>query len=556
MGFSVPRAGGQGGLKLQVPEVPAMHGQTYQECVVRLPVRLTGWGYRSLKETCGPAYLGTLETALPYMAGLGNICPQLAELWGGRECWGESADKEQRWRTVLESNCSDGIELATTYTGLKLEATTASHYLGQDLPLVFQPAVAGVGGDSTSGETRTELVTALENLRAKVLGKVLKKVRPKSTREAWAWRQRDKVSSAWVLAIPGYQSTLTSAEFSLAAATNLCIPPPVCLEREGETIKGNVTIDCHGDRIQATCIEGDHWRRRHDLLVQLTHQMCLWAGVSCDMEVFNLFQGVVCQAALSRMERAQQRQTLVPDLRITVPPLTVVVGGRGVNLGEEVEDGDSQEEQGEEPVAPAAVWAGRFTRVAPILHEVKCISSNGSRYKPTWKKRAVDVRASKLPEEYRTKAATADRRHNGVEEGEVGGCEQRLTDLGSCRGLVAGNFGEVSDHWHQLLTALATNRVQVAGVQRGRRGLLRSEDAERAVATSILRKRLGVATVKAQTMSMLGRLEVLGPGAGAARGRRRQAAQLEHRWGQEQRAADLAQRQGWRAHQSGYRKLD
>ena len=31
--------------------------------------------------------------------------------------------------------------------------------------------------------------------------------------------------------------------------------------------------------------------------------------------------------------------------------------------------------------------------------------------------------------------------------------------------------------------------------------------------------------------------------------------ELEHRWGQEQ-AADLAQRQGWKAHQSGYRKLD
>ena len=55
---------------------------------------------------------------------------------------------------------------------------------------------------------------------------------------------------------------------------------------------------------------------------------------------------------------------------------------------------------------------------------------------------------------------------------------------------------------------------------------------------------------------MLGRLEVLGPGAGAARGRRRQAAQLERQWGLEQRVADLARRQGWRAYRSGYSKFD
>jgi hypothetical protein len=143
-----------------------------------------------------------------------------------------------------------------------------------------------------------------------------------------------------------------------------------------------------------------------------------------------------------------------------------------------------------------------------------------------------------------------------MEEGGVGPWEQRLQDLGEVRGLVAGNFGEVSEHWHQLLAALATNRVQVAGVQRGRRGLLRSEDAERALAISRLRIRLGIATVKAQCTSMLGRLEVMGPGAAAARGRRRQAARLEWQWAREQRAADLARRQGWRAHRAGFSKLD
>ena len=168
----------------------------------------------------------------------------------------------------------------------------------------------------------------------------------------------------------------------------------------------------------------------------------------------------------------------------------------------------------------------------------------------------MDVRAGKLLDEYREKAATADKTHNGVEEDNVGPCEQRLVDLGEVRGLVAGNFGEVSDHWHQLLASLATNIVRVSGVQRGRRGILRSEEAERAMAISRLRVRLGVATVRAQCTSMLGRLEQLGPGAGAARGRRSHAAHLERMWGREHQAAELARRQGWRACRSGYSKLD
>ena len=39
----------------------------------------------------GPAYLATLETAIPFMAGDKGICPQMSGLWGDEECWGEAA---------------------------------------------------------------------------------------------------------------------------------------------------------------------------------------------------------------------------------------------------------------------------------------------------------------------------------------------------------------------------------------------------------------------------------------------------------------------------------
>jgi hypothetical protein len=109
-GFPIPRGEDQGGLNIRVP-IYSLDSHTFQEWAVRLPARLYGWGFRSLETSCGPAYLGTLETALPYMSGLGQVCPQLAETWGGEECWGVGAPIEDRCRCVLALGCSKGKEL-------------------------------------------------------------------------------------------------------------------------------------------------------------------------------------------------------------------------------------------------------------------------------------------------------------------------------------------------------------------------------------------------------------------------------------------------------------
>ena len=148
----------------------------------------------------------------------------------------------------------------------------------------------------------------------------------------------------------------------------------------------------------------------------------MWAGVPAEREVFNLFSGAVRQQGLSRLEAAKQRQSLVPDLRIAAQPLAVaeaVVARRrpGRELGGAVEGG--------------------------VLHEVKIISCNKTRYKPTWTKRAVDTRAEKLQQEYLVKAREADRVHNNTLAGTVGPVERKLVELGEVRGIVAGNFGGV-----------------------------------------------------------------------------------------------------------------
>ena len=190
------------------------------------------------------------------------------------------------------------------------------------------------------------------------------------------------------------------------------------------------------------------------------------------------------------------------------------------------------------------------------MHEVKIISCNKTRYKPTWTKRALDIRADKLQQECLVKAREADRVYNSTPASTVGPVERKLVELGEVHGIVGGNFGEVSEQTHALLASLATSRMRVAGPSRGRSGHLQSEEGERAMAISALRRQLGVLTVRYQALSLLGRLEVLGPGTAAAAGRRWQAGEMERCWRREQQADNLARMSGHLAYRSGFAKMD
>ena len=373
------------------------------------------------------------------------------------------------------------------------------------------------GEGSVSGETRGKLVSAREKTRAALLVKALAEHRPIKDRPAWAWKQRDKISSAWLLALPGADSSLSNAEFAEAAASNLCLSSPACMQKLGDTVKGSKKVDRHGDIVQATPLPGDHWRQRHDMIKLIIYRLCIWAGVPCEMEVFNLFSGLIPQDGLARIDSNRQRQSIVPDLKITLS-----------NGGE--------------------------TR--QVLHELKVISSNQSRYKPSWVKRGVDKRASDLHDEYVTKARNTDQNHGGTVPGQVGRVEAKLLSFPKVEGIVFGNFGEVSEATHALVDALATSRARVAEPQTGKRGKTLTEQGVKAMAVGYIRRRLGVAAVKAQCLSLLGRVEGLGPGAVSAAGRRRRALEQERLWSRERRAHQLATRQGYNIIRRGFAKLD
>ena len=277
----------------------------------------------------------------------------------------------------------------------------------------------------------------------------------------------------------------TPSAVAIAIGHQESIEQEMAQRRVGEVVRGRVLVDEYGDNVQATALPGDHFRTRHNALLHHLNSACQWAGLPCQLEVHNLFAGVMHQPGLSRAEQARQYQGLVPDMRITMPGVGYEGGGVGA------------------PGLPAGGLAGQSSAV---LHELKVISCSSTRYRPTRQQRAVDYRASQLQGEYVAKARAADRRQ-GIPEGTVGRVEAKLLELGHVEGLVAGQFGEVSEATHALLAILATSRVRIAGVSRGKRKHMRSEEGERAVAISSLRRRLGVMTVRCQASSLLGRLE-------------------------------------------------
>ena len=62
---------------------------------------------------------------------------------------------------------------------------------------------------------------ATEKNKLSLLTRALDLHMPKKDRHTWAWRQRDKLSTAWLLVIPSVETSLTNNEFSHSAAINL-----------------------------------------------------------------------------------------------------------------------------------------------------------------------------------------------------------------------------------------------------------------------------------------------------------------------------------------------
>ena len=61
-------------------------------------------------------------------------------------------------------------------------------------------------------------------------------------RPVWSWPERDKLSSQWLLALPGHDSSITSEEFTQCVEALLCLPSTACASKIGEKV-GKARVD-------------------------------------------------------------------------------------------------------------------------------------------------------------------------------------------------------------------------------------------------------------------------------------------------------------------------
>ena len=256
--------------------VASREGWSFPAWVLRQPIKGGGAGLRSFTELCRPAFVGAVELAIPSLHT--GFCPILTPLVGGEEHFGEGWDG--RWRPLLDSGCRAGRELASAWDWLQQETIAAKAYLGEageeTVGPLCQP-VESAGEGCTTGKTRTKLVEEREILMGRVLARALEQRNVRDCREALSWPQRDKLSSQWLLNLPGHNSTLSPDEFSQAFSVTLCLPSPACADplRLGQRV-GRRTLDKYGDNVAGQTLVGDGFRTRHDEIKRELLSLMRW----------------------------------------------------------------------------------------------------------------------------------------------------------------------------------------------------------------------------------------------------------------------------------------
>ena len=210
--------------------IPGVPEHSYQDWVVRQPVRLGGFGLRCQKDLSPAAFIGAAEQVLPSFVGTKGICPQLAHLLGTME------DSQQRWRLLLASGCRTERELQNAWEVLQSEALTLSQYLDLDLDVPLAVPAEGIGEGRVDGSTRKLVIEQRETLRGSALTKALKNHPNQGLRPVRIWPQMDKLSTSWLLALPGPNNGLTSPIFSQEICANLGLSSPACSDKIGQRI--------------------------------------------------------------------------------------------------------------------------------------------------------------------------------------------------------------------------------------------------------------------------------------------------------------------------------
>ena len=448
-----------------------------------MPVRRFGLGIRDRADLAPAAFVGTLCNTLPRMLDasddhgvvLTGFMPQL-ELTLGAGSF-DAGNGDARFRTLLASNCRLAQAFAVSWAQLQAE-------LGREPDGVLRPDAAGAG----AGVPRMQraITSQRETVRFQKLDVAIRALAANDVLRH-AWIHADSFSTAWVTCWPSQDAYLSNAEFGEVATRYMGLPSPACKILTGSPIaSGNSVLDRYGFTLSALPLTGDGWREQHDSILWRLAEDMREMGLPVRPDVYGMFAACIPQSGRQLFDQmpARKRQGLVPDFLVRTQ------------------------------------WNGRGP-VRDVLLELKTLHFGTSTYPTAAQGRctAVAKRAARLPAEYTSKARQVDVRHCGTRRGEIGPVERRLRTYDAVKGLVFGAFGEASADVHVLLSATAA-----VGADRHYRSMLARdpEDARGAVAW-LLKRRWGVTAVRAAARLTLGRLELVGRGAGAAASRRHEA---------------------------------
>ena len=495
---------------LLVP-VERWHGWSYQQMRVRLPVRSGGLGLVCLEDLSPAAFIGSVEQSLPHFLGVTGVCTQLQVILGGNT--GQMSPDATRWSDLLDSNCRTGREFAAAWGELQTTAQQACSYLDRELQGVLESPLVAAGNGAVDGSSRRKAVQQLESLQLEVLEKALEDYPDRSARPVIQFRQLDKVSSAWVSALPGPETYIPSPAFSEAVCSYLCVPSPACRDLVGQRI-GRESVDIWGDKVmKETHLSGDSFRHKHDKVKMRLYSLANECKLPATCEVFSAFAPCIPQRGLSRIEKGRQRQTMIPDFKFEIPN------------------------------------SNNPNKVSSLA-ELKTITCCQSYHFVGATKRGVEIRGDQLPGEYLQKSKRADKDYCGTVEGQMGPVESRLRQYPPLIKLVVGPWGEVSDDTHDLLEKFAQSRVKHQSLLRGK--VVSHE--EKASIITYLRRQLSICVVRANVECLFARLQQVGAGHGAAQAAKRRAwSQSQEERGRRERAAHwLAQTKGHRSLKRGH----
>ena len=135
-----------------------------------------------------------------------------------------------------------------------------------------------------------------------------------------SWANRDKLSTAFLLDLPGPHNLWTSVEWGEAMCLSLALPSNACKPLLGQKI-GDRIVDRWGAEVSCAVLPGGSFIRRHDKIKSCVSSLATYCGLEYVCEPQSTFTAHIPQRPLNRVQAHQVRQGLRPDFIFRVPSL-------------------------------------------------------------------------------------------------------------------------------------------------------------------------------------------------------------------------------------------